>query len=272
MVDGDGEGDDEAGAEPVVFLALVEHDLEGADGDDEEAEAPVVDAFATLADFGEIGRVFDDAIGEVEREDADRDIEEEDPAPAVVVDDPAADGGAEDRRHDDGNAVHGEGHAALLGRKGVGEDGLLAGLKATAGRALQDAEEDQHAESGREPAEQRGEGEQEDAGHVEALAADAVGDPAADGQHHGVGDQVAGEDPGGFVRAGGERAADVGHGDIGDGGVERLHEGGQGDGNGDDPGIGAGPPGVVECGCRGGGQRLVLSGLRMPRLAAWGSR
>ena len=54
------QGDDEAGAEPVVFLALVEHDLEGADGDDEQAEAPVVDALAALADFGEIGRIFDE--------------------------------------------------------------------------------------------------------------------------------------------------------------------------------------------------------------------
>ena len=107
------EGDDEAGAEPVVFLALVEHDLEGADGDDEQAEAPVVDAFAALADFGEVGRVFDEAVGEVEREDADGDVEEEDPAPGVVVDDPAADGGAEDGRDDDGHAVDGEGHAAL---------------------------------------------------------------------------------------------------------------------------------------------------------------
>ena len=222
--------------------------------------------------FGEVGRVFDEAIGEIEREDADRDVEEEDPAPGVVVDDPAADGGAEDGGRDDGDAVHGEGHAAFLRREGVGEDGLLAGLQAAAGRALQDAEEDEHAERGRESAEQRGDGEEEDAGHVEALAADAVGDPAADGQHHGVGDQVAGEDPGGFVGAGGERAADVGHGDVGDGGVERLHEGGEGDGDGDGPGIGAGSPRVVECGCRRGGQRLVLSGLKRLRFAAVGSR
>ena len=85
-----------------------------------------------------------------------------------------------------------------------------------------------------------------DAGHVKALAADAVGDPSADGQHHGIGDQIAGQHPGGFVAAGRERAADVRHGHVGDGGVERLHEGGQRDGDGDDPGIGAGPPGVVK--------------------------
>ena len=153
---GDRQGDDEAGAEPVVFLALVEHDLKGADGDDEQAEAPVVDALAALANFGEIRRVFDHAVGEVEREDADGDVEEEDPAPGVVVDDPAADGGAENGRGDDGDAIDGEGHAALLRRKGVGEDGLLAGLQAAAGRALQHAEEDEHGQAWREAAEQRG--------------------------------------------------------------------------------------------------------------------
>ena len=101
--------------------------------------------------------------------------------------------------------------------------------------------------------------EQEDAGHVKALAAHAVGDPSADGEHHGVGDQVAGEHPGGFLGAGRERSADMLHGDVGDGGVERLHEGGQGDGDGDGPRVGAGTPSVVKCGCRRGSQVLILS-------------
>ena len=118
---------------------------------------------------------------------------------------------------------------------------------------------------GGEAAEQRGNGEQEDAGHVKALAAHAVGDPAADGQDHGVGDQVAGEDPGGLTEAGGEGAADVGHGDVGDGGVERLHEGGHGDGEGDDPGIGAGPPCVVERCCGRGRQGWSSLALEVDR-------
>ena len=43
----------------------------------------------------------------------------------------------------DGDSVDREGHAALLRREGVGQDGLLAGLKAAAACALEDAEEDQ---------------------------------------------------------------------------------------------------------------------------------
>jgi hypothetical protein len=90
----------------------------------------------------------------------------------------------------------------LGGREGIGEDGLLTGLEASAGSALADAKEDQEAEGGRQSAKQRGEREQGDAAHVETLAADAVGDPAAEGQDDGVGDQVAGKHPGGFVAAG----------------------------------------------------------------------
>ena len=248
----DGECDDEAGTEPVVFLALVEHDLQGADGDDEQSEAPIIDAFASLANFSEVGRVFDDAVGEIERQDADRNIEEEDPAPTVVVDDPAAHGGAKHRRHDDRDTVHGEGHAALLGWEGVGEDGLLAGLKASSCCSLKDAAEDQSAERRRNSAKERGEGEQEDAAHVEALATHAVGNPAADGEHHGVCDEVACEHPRSLVGTGREGTANVEHRDVGDGGVEGLHERGQGDCDGNEPGVRARPPRFVECECRCG--------------------
>jgi hypothetical protein len=257
---GDKQSDDEAGAEPVVFLTFIEHDLDGADGDDEEAEAPIVDALTTLADFGEVRRVFDEPVRKIERDDADGDVEKEDPAPGVVVDDPATDGGAKDGSGDHCDSVDRECHAAFLRREGVREDGLLAGLQASTSRALQNTEEDEHAESGREAAEQRCDGEEEDAAHVEPLAADAVGDPAADGQDHGIGDEVAGEDPCGLLGAGAEGAADVGHGDVGDGGVERLHEGGEGDGDGDGPGVGAGSPRVVECGCRRGGHASSFRG------------
>ena len=83
----------------------------------------------------------------------------------------------------------------------------------------------------------RADREHRDAGHVEALAADAVGEPAGDGQDDGAGDEVAGEDPGGLFLAGAERAGHVRQGDVGDGGVEHLHERGQRDGDGDEPGI-----------------------------------
>src|SRR5271154_3809794 len=182
-------------------------------------------------------------MGEVERDEADGDVDVENPAPAVIVGDPAADGGTDRGRDYHGHAVHSEGHAAFGERKSVGEDGLFAGLQASAARALQDAKENQHAETGSETAQEAAASEERDAGHIEAFAAHAGGEPGADGKDDGVGDEVAGEHPGGFVGTGAERAGDVGEGDIGDGSVENFHEGGEGDGQGDEPGIVAGGAG-----------------------------
>ena len=108
--------------------------------------------------------------------------------------------------------------------------------------ALQDAGDDQQRQRGGEAAEQRADGEHRHAGHVEALAPEAVGEPAGDGQDDGAGHQVAGEHPGGFFLAGAERAGHVGQGDVGDGGVEHLHEGRQRDRKRDQPGIVFGMP------------------------------
>ena len=95
---------------------------------------------------------------------------------------------------------------------------------------------------GRDAAEQGADGEHGDAGHVEALAAEAVGEPSGDGKDDGAGYEVAGEDPGGFVLAGAERAGDVGERYVGDGGVEDLHESCERDRHGDDPRVVVGLP------------------------------
>ena len=76
--------------------------------------------------------------------------------------------GASDDRH----AVDGEGHAALFGGKVSARIACSLGCRPPPPSALQDAEEDEHAEIGREPAQERAGGEERDAGHVEALAAD----------------------------------------------------------------------------------------------------
>ena len=133
-------------AEPVLLLALVEHELQAADADRDQAEAHEVDlgSLALLLRF-QIRRVFDHAVAQVERQQADGQVDEEDPVPVEVVGDPAAERGADGRRDDDGHAVDGEGLAALFDGEGVGEDGLLAGREAAAAEALQDAGEDRGA-------------------------------------------------------------------------------------------------------------------------------
>ncbi len=90
---------------------------------------PFCDSFHLVCDPR---RVFDDAAGKEERDDADGDVEEEDPAPVEVVGDVAAEGGSDGRGADDGEAVHGEGLTTLFGREGVGEDGLFGGSESAA--------------------------------------------------------------------------------------------------------------------------------------------
>ena len=124
--------------EPIDFLAFVENDLQGADAEGDEAQADVIDADALLADFFllQVGRIVDEPVGEIQRNNADGDVDVENPAPTEIVGDPAADGGADGGGDDDGHAVDGEGHAAFGGCESIGEDGLFAGLQAAAGGSL----------------------------------------------------------------------------------------------------------------------------------------
>ena len=180
-------------------------------------------------------RLVHQPVHQEEREDAERHVDEKNPVPGIVVGDPAADRRADGRRHDHGDAVDGEGLRTLPRREGIGQHGLFAGRHAAAAQALQNAENDQGGETGCEPAQQRRDREQRDAEHVEALAADHVGEPAAHRQHHRIGDQIGGDDPGALVDADRETAGDVAQRDIGDRSVEHDHEGGDGDDDGDQP-------------------------------------
>ncbi len=76
-----------------------------------------------------------------------------------------------------------------------------------------------------------------DAGHVVALAPEDVGQPAAHRDDGRVGDEIAGQDPGRLVVARGGGARDVRERDVGDRGVQHLHEGGDRDHGGDEPGV-----------------------------------
>ena len=80
-----------------------------------------------------------------------RDVDVEDPAPGVIVGDIAAQRRPEDRRDDDGHAVHGHRHAQLPGRERVDQDALLGRLEPAAAEPLEDAEEDQQPRLGAAP-------------------------------------------------------------------------------------------------------------------------
>ncbi len=150
-----GKNHDEVRFEPVVALAFVEDDLQRSQAERDKAEADVVDlGFAQLAAV-EIWRILNQPRGEQDRKNADRNVDEENPAPGEIVGDPSAERRTDGRRRDHGDAIDGECHAALGGRKSVGQNGLLAGLQAAAARALQNAADDQRREIRRQSAQER---------------------------------------------------------------------------------------------------------------------
>ena len=257
-----GEEGDEVRGEPVIFLAFIHDELERAEGEAEQAEAKEIELDAALLRFRDllldVWRIFDDARREEKRDDADGDVEEEDPAPVEAVGDVAAECWADCGCADDCQAIHREGLSALGWRKGIGEDGLFGGREAAAADSLQDPAKDKNGQRWREAAQGGADAEERDADHVELLASDEGGHVGAGREDDGVGDKIRGEHPGGFVLRCAEASRDVGQGDVGDGGVKHLHEGGEGDRHGDDPWIDAGPPwplyGVV-----GGGLVRYLS-------------
>ena len=152
----------------------------------------------------------------------------------------------------DAQAIGGHGHGAFGDGEAFEQDGLREGLECAAACALHDAGEENDAERGSRSAKEGRDGEDGDADEQEALAAEAAGEPVGGGQDDGVGDQVAGEDPGGLGVGGGERTGDVGQGHRGDGGVEHLHEGGEHDGNDYQPRVDALGERVTSLGGGGG--------------------
>ena len=136
-----------------------------------------------------------------------------------------------------GHAVNRERHAALLRRKRVGEDRLLARLEPAAADSLKYPEEDQRAETGSKSAQERADGKKRHARHIEALAAHHRRKPTAHRQDDGVRDEVGSENPGAFVGAGRKAPGDVREGDVGDAGVQHFHERRERDRQRDDPRI-----------------------------------
>ena len=132
----DRQRNDEVRAEPVVFLSLVEHDLQAADADRQQSDSPVVDAGFLPP---QIGRIEDENLRQDHRDHADRNVDVEDPAPTVVVGEPAA--GHRTQHGRDHDAQRPERHrlSALLRRKRLQQDGLRERLQSAAACALNDA-------------------------------------------------------------------------------------------------------------------------------------
>ena len=155
---------------------------------------------------------------------ADRHVDEEDPVPADLHEEAAdrrAEGGGDagDRRPD------ADRDRALLGREGGQEEAERGRDHHRRADRLQHAGADQEGDRGGGRAERRGDGEGEQAGDEDALAADPVGDPPGGDEQGGEDDRVAVQDPGEARQRGVvEGAREVGEGDVDDEQVEAGHE------------------------------------------------
>ena len=230
--------------QPVLLLPAVQHELQAAQPQRDQAQPDEVHARAGAAHPAQVGRIRDHPAGQQQRHQSDGDVDEEHPAPGQMFGDQTTQGGADGRGHHHRHAVKGHRPRAFPRRERVDQDGLLAGGQAAAADPLQHPAHDQPLQAGRHPAQQRAGDEQGHAGHVEALASEPGGQPAADRHHHRVGDEVRGQHPGALVLGDRQIAGDVGQADVGDGGVQHLHEGGHRHHQGDGPGVAAtGPAG-----------------------------
>ena len=101
---------------------------------------------------------------------------------------------------------------------------MVCGVIMAAPRPWSTRASDERLDVAGEPAPQRGQGEDHQAGQVELLGAEPVAQPAGDQQRHGVGQQVGAGDPDHGVDVGVQALHDAGVGHRDDGGVDQDHK------------------------------------------------
>ena len=173
-----------------------------------------------------------------ERDRADRHVDEENPMPGNIVGDVTTDCRPQRRRDDDGDPVW----RRRPGSASTGETSWPASPARSAPcrrhRSLEArAPSTKSMRLGASPQSSEAIGEQTDRQHVKALPANHFRKPAADRQDDRIGDEIAGQDPGGLIHAGSERSGDMQQRDIGDRGVEHRHERRDREDQGDEPWI-----------------------------------
>src|SRR5579863_10416163 len=109
-------------AEPVIFLTLVENDLQAAQPQGQKAEADTVQ-LAGMSVFY-VGRVLHVPRDHEHCEDADWNIDVKRPAPGIAVGEPSAERWTQHWSDHYSKREHGHCHTALLGRKGFEQDRL----------------------------------------------------------------------------------------------------------------------------------------------------
>ena len=219
---GDGKIPYHVRGEPVLLVALLQHDLERPEPDGHEEQTREID-LPLFPD--EVGRVFDEAHDQEHVEDAHRDIDIEYPGPGVVVGEPSAEGRPEGRPEDDAETVDAHGRCLFFHGERLSQHRLRQGYEGTAADALENAEDDHRRQVPGDPAEHGRAREDRDGKKVKPFAPEPGAQERDNGHDDDAGEDVARRDPGDLLDRGAEGAAHVGQGHVHYAYVESGHEG-----------------------------------------------
>ncbi|MNM80877.1 hypothetical protein D3C81_928590 [compost metagenome] len=214
---------DEAGFEPVGIVALVEHDLQSPDADDQRDQTDVIHRLAA----GDHRALFHLLGDHPCREQADRHVDEENPRPAVAVGDPAAEDRPGNRRDHRDHRQQRQRQPPF--RRGVNrnQQGLGHRVQWPGHYPLQHPEAHQLRHRGGNPAQERSQHEQQRRPDKQLHLAKTPTEPTGQRQGDGIAHGERGDDPGALLRTHAQVAGNRRQRHVGDGGVEHLHEGRQ---------------------------------------------
>src|SRR5712671_4822000 len=147
------EDHDEMAVQPILALAFVQNDLQGAEAKSDQRDTDVVDLqFAAnscrLGFFYKLRWVGNESLRENQTDQTNGNVNEKYPAPGEMICDPTAQRRPDCGRGHDGHAVKSKCRCALGSGKCVYKDGLLNWGQTASAHALQDAEKDQQAQTG----------------------------------------------------------------------------------------------------------------------------
>ena len=169
-------------------------------------------------------RFLDPPGGQCDGEDADRHVDQEDAAPAPVGGDHAAEDRTERRRHAGDRPPDPERHAAIAAAEALPEQRQRRGEHDRPADALAAPGHDQHHRVLGHAAQQRAQGEDDQADLEQQLPAIPVGEHARGQQQRGEGQGVGVEHPLHVGEAGMQPVLDGGLGHHDDRDVEQQHE------------------------------------------------
>src|SRR5580698_3853103 len=129
--------------EPIVFLALVENNLQRTHSQRQHGYSDVVHLDAASFEAMEERRIFDQRVRQIKSEQDRGQRNEKYPAPGIVIGNPATEHRTHGRGENCSNAVDGKCGAALLWRKRIVENGLGHRLQAAAADALYSSKQQQ---------------------------------------------------------------------------------------------------------------------------------